>query len=130
MPRRTTGNSPFPKWEAVRIGSATISLPISALHSFFVAKRRPLPRFIFLDQPTQVFYPPELDKDGKLESIPNDDRQAVHRMFRWVAARIEELSPDLQVIVMDHADIDEPYFQEAIVERWRGDLKLIPASWL
>jgi hypothetical protein len=35
----------------------------------------------------------------------------------------------MQVIVTDHADLEEPWFQEAVVQRWRGDNKLVPPSW-
>jgi hypothetical protein len=101
-----------------------------ALHFLFVKKRRPLPRFLFLDQPTQVFYPPERDVEGKLDALPDDDQAAVHRMFGWIRDRVSEVAPGFQVIITDHADLTEPYFQEAVVERWRGPKKLIPNSWL
>ena len=34
-----------------------------------------------------------------------------------------------QVIVTEHADIDESWYQTAVVERWRGGLKLVPEDW-
>ena len=30
-----------------------------SLHDFFVAASRPVPRFLILDQPIQVYYPPD-----------------------------------------------------------------------
>jgi len=41
-----------------------------------------------------------------------------------------ELAPELQIILMDHADLKEPWFEDAAVERWRRGNKLIPESWL
>ena len=101
-----------------------------ALHQWFVQKKRPVPRFLFLDQPTQVYYPPDQDTNGTLEDLPNDDRLAVIRMFRWLFNVVAELAPDFQVIITDHADIDEPWFREAVVERWRNGNALIPVNWV
>lgn len=37
----------------------------------------------------------------------------------------------MQIIVVDHADIQEKYFQDAIVEKWWDeDHRLIPMSWI
>lgn len=101
-----------------------------ALHSWFVQKDRPVPRFLFLDQPTQVYYPQDRDVDGSLEALDQDDRRAVDRMFHWLLTKTQSLSPNFQVIVTDHLDIAEPWFKDQVVERWRGDQKLIPLSWL
>jgi hypothetical protein len=100
-----------------------------ALHRWFVNKGRPVPRFLFLDQPTQVFYPPEHDADGKLDILNDEDRTAVRRMFGLILREIGKLTPGMQVIITDHADVDDPSFQSAVVERWRGGLKLVPPSW-
>jgi hypothetical protein len=36
----------------------------------------------------------------------------------------------MQVIIVDHADIDERYFQNAVVEKWWDDnSKLVPTTW-
>jgi hypothetical protein len=42
----------------------------------------------------------------------------------------EELAPDFQIIVCDHANLAEDWFQASIVENWRDGRKLIPAEWL
>jgi hypothetical protein len=42
---------------------------------------------------------------------------------------IEELSEQMQVIFTDHANIDEDWFSNSIVERWRDGVKLIPSDW-
>ncbi len=100
-----------------------------ALHRHFVQKGRPVPRFLFLDQPTQVYYPPERDADGRLDVLDDEDRTAVRRMFMLLFEVVHELSPGLQVIITDHADLDDEQFQAAVVERWRRGEKLVPSSW-
>ena len=42
---------------------------------------------------------------------------------------VEELAPGFQVVMTEHADIAEPWYQDAVVERWRGGKKLIPEDW-
>jgi hypothetical protein len=100
-----------------------------ALHEWFTERSRPVPRFLFLDQPSQVYFPAEKDIDGSMDLVEEDDRQAVSRMFRFVFSVIEKLSPNFQVVITEHADINEDWYQDAVVERWRGGLKLIPDDW-
>jgi hypothetical protein len=100
-----------------------------ALHRHFVEKGRPVPRFLFLDQPTQVYYPPERDAEGRLDVLEDEDRAAVRRMFDLIFEVVEALAPGLQVIITDHADLNDRRFQDAIVERWRGGEKLVPETW-
>lgn len=102
-----------------------------ALAKWFIEQRRPVARFIFFDQPTQVYFPAENVVSGNLDEIVDDeDRAAVKRMFEWIFRVVAELSPDLQVIITDHAEIDEEWFQAAIGENnWRGDKALIPEHW-
>ncbi|MDQ4144989.1 MAG: DUF3732 domain-containing protein [Actinomycetota bacterium] len=100
-----------------------------ALHRWFLHQRRPVPRMIMIDQPTQAFYPPDVD-EMSLEDIDDADRQAVTRMFRLLHEVAERLAPDLQIIVMDHANLDEDWFQRSIVEEWRRGAKLVPEQWL
>src|SRR5690606_11988740 len=100
-----------------------------ALHQYLVRNKRPVPRFLVLDQPTQVYYPPDRDADGSLDVLRDEDREAVRRMFRLIFDVVESLSPDFQVIILDHADVGDPWFQDAIVEKWRGGDALVPADW-
>lgn len=100
-----------------------------ALHQWFVQRSRPVPRFLFLDQPSQVYFPAEKDIDGSMNLIAEDDRAAVSRLFKLVFEAVKEVAPALQVIVTEHADINEDWYQNAVVERWRGGLKLIPEDW-
>jgi hypothetical protein len=100
-----------------------------ALHEWFTQRGRPVPRFLFLDQPSQVYFPPEKDVDGSMSMVKEDDRQAVIRMFQFVFKVVNELKLGLQVVITEHADIREDWYQSGIVERWRGGAKLVPEEW-
>lgn len=100
-----------------------------ALHEWFTQRARPVPRFLFLDQPSQVYFPPERDIDGSLAQLGEDDRDAVTRMFQFIFGVVSGLDNGFQVIVTEHADINERWYQDAVIERWRGGLKLVPEGW-
>ena len=100
-----------------------------ALHEWFTKRGRPVPRFLFLDQPSQVYFPPERDVDGSMAMVGEDDRRAVSRMFKFVFDVVGAITPGLQVVITEHADISEDWYRGAIVERWRGGLKLVPDNW-
>jgi hypothetical protein len=100
-----------------------------ALHDWFTEHNRPVPRILFLDQPSQVYFPPEKDVDGSLDSIQNEDRIALRRMFDLVFKVVGKIAPQFQVIITEHADLNEPWYQAAVVEKWRRGLKLVPEDW-
>lgn len=102
-----------------------------ALHHWFVDRRRPVPRFLFIDQPSQVYFPEDEDwqqQEGGMVSV-GEDRQKVAYMYRLAHQVVELLGGQFQVIVTDHANINEPWFQDCIVERWREGRKLVPSEW-
>lgn len=101
-----------------------------ALHKWFRLKERPVPGFLILDQPSQAYYPPEQDSEGSLDGLADEDKTAVQRLFRLISDAAGELAPNLQIIVMDHADLKRDWFEDAVVERWRRGEKLIPQSWM
>ena len=45
-----------------------------ALHNWFVTNERPVPRFLFVDQPSQVYFPADKDVDGGMEGIKDKPR--------------------------------------------------------
>ncbi len=99
-----------------------------ALHAWFAAQARPVPRFVIFDQPSSPYYPE--DQADQEEPANDTDRQAVRRMFRLLHDVAVEQEGQLQVIVCDHANLRrEQWFQEAIVENWRDGLKLVPTDW-
>lgn len=100
-----------------------------ALHKWFVDRDRPVPRFLFLDQPSQVYFPPETDINGFMSSVTEDDREAVSRIFRFAFDVVNAMTLRFQVVITEHADINEDWYQGAVVERWRQGLKLVPDDW-
>ena len=100
-----------------------------ALHKWFRQKDRPVPGFIIFDQPSQAHYPPEQDADGSIDALADEDRTAVLQLFKLVSDAAAELAPNLQIIVLDHADLKREWFESAVVERWRQGEKLVPPSW-
>jgi len=101
-----------------------------ALHKWFRQKGRPVPGFIVFDQPSQAHYPSDRDNEGSLEGLRDEDQKAVLNLFELISKVAKELEPDLQIIVLDHADLKRPWFDDAVVERWRNGRKLIPDSWI
>ena len=101
-----------------------------ALHTWFVRKDRPVPRFLFLDQPSQVYFPADRDVGGSIAVLEDEDRMAVIRIFELIRHVVEELDGGFQVIVTEHADLTEDWYRDAVVERWRNGATLIPSEWL
>jgi hypothetical protein len=103
-----------------------------ALHKYFIQRGRPVPSFIILDQPTQVYFPPEKYEimEGLDEELTDEDRLAVSRLFNLLFSVCDELQGNFQIIVLDHANIDNQEFQSSLVEEpWRNGRALIPADW-
>jgi len=100
-----------------------------ALHNWFFKKQRPVPRFLFLDQPSQAYFPPDTSAETVREQTEatNPDRQSVIRMFKLI---VEE-TKNFQVIVTEHADIREDWYQALVRENWwDGKQKLVPVGWI
>jgi hypothetical protein len=101
-----------------------------ALHKHFIKAERPVPRFLIIDQPSQVYYPP--DKDEQIEKITetSTDETAVNQIFEFIISVTKELAPDFQVIITDHAKLNNEEFKHCIIEEWRDGNKLIPLDWI
>ena len=100
-----------------------------ALHSFLRRKNRPVPAFLILDQPTQVFYPPD-SETGEIDEVELDaDRKAVRLLFKLMAEVSNEIEQPFQLIVLDHAHLREDWFEDALIEEWRGRKALVPEAW-
>jgi hypothetical protein len=61
--------------------------------------------------------------------LSNEDQTAVLQLFKLISDAAAELAPDLQIIIMDHADLKQDWFESSVVERWRKGKKLIPETW-
>lgn len=107
-------------------------ITLLSLHKYFVEQKRPVPNFLFIDQPSQVYFPEDryLQMEGKKEELTDDDRSAVSKMFNLLSRVCKDLFPNFQIIVMEHANLDEEEFQKALVEKpWREKQALIPQRW-
>ena len=105
-----------------------------ALHLFAAQNNRPIPRFMLIDQPTQVYFPSEQvykDADGSVQRTENDaDLNAVRRLFELLLKFTQEDVPGFQLIVTEHANLREKWFQEALVEQpWTKPPALVPEEW-
>lgn len=100
-----------------------------ALHKWFVTKSRPVPSFLLLDQPAQYYFPSDIRKESDVSKLKDEDRDAVNRMFKFIFDTVKSMDGKFQVIITEHADLQEDWYQEAVVLRWRGEDKLIPKHW-
>ena len=99
------------------------------LHYSVVKHSRPVPRFLFLDQPSQVFSPAEWDVEGSTEALNDEDRLAVVWMFELTRDVVAQLWPGLQIIVTEHAEIQGDCHQDAVAELWLKGAALMQAAW-
>ncbi|MEU4954375.1 DUF3732 domain-containing protein [Streptomyces lavendulae] len=100
-----------------------------SLHEWCAERGRPLPRFLILDQPSQVYFPS--DYDGTAPELVGKDRNTLLRAYQVIADTVERLAPGFQIIVIEHADLDGEPFRSAVVRRWRGaGTGLVPSGWI
>jgi hypothetical protein len=105
-----------------------------ALHLFAFKNNRPIPRFLLVDQPTQVYFPSEQvykEADGTTQKTEADaDLKAVRRLFELLLKFTQEDAPGFQLIVTEHANLREQWFQDALVEQpWTKPPALVPEDW-
>jgi hypothetical protein len=94
-----------------------------ALQKFFINNNRPIPNFLFLDQPSQVYFPSKNEEK-------DTDWVMVEKIYNFIYKQVEDLSSQLQVIVVDHANlIGNNNFESSIIENWHEDKKLVPIDW-
>lgn len=105
-----------------------------ALHMFAAKNNRPIPHFLLIDQPTQVYFPSEQvyqDADGSVQRTEADaDLNAVRRLFELLLKFTKEDVPGFQLIVTEHANLREQWFQDTLVEEpWAKPPALVPENW-
>jgi hypothetical protein len=100
-----------------------------SLHKLFRRRNRPVPALLMLDQPSQAHYPPEKDHEGRIAGLPDEDKAAVYQLFMLLSDYCRSLNPKMQIIISDHVELLEPWFREAMVQRWRDGIKLVPSDW-
>ncbi len=100
-----------------------------ALHWWLRKRKRPVPAFLILDQPTQAYYPPDCVEGGLDQIERNADKLAVQALFKLMHTACQEIEKPFQLIVVDHAHLDEDWFEQSIIEEWRGEKALVPHDW-
>ncbi len=101
-----------------------------SLHKLFLLRKRPVPAFLMLDQPSQAHYPPERDRNGRIEGLADEDQAAVHRLFELLWNYTTDGSSRTQIIVSDHVELLDSWFHDSIVQRWRDGITFVPQAWL
>ena len=123
-----------------------------ALHGVFLNRlqNNPVPTFLVIDQPSQVYFPSdtfeqivtgEADLDEPGESIGAargrkgrlGDLESTRKIFASLARAHGSFNSRLQIIVLDHADHHAWGDIEGVKEvaNWRGEADfLIPSHWL
>ncbi|MFQ9621889.1 MAG: DUF3732 domain-containing protein [Enterobacteriaceae bacterium] len=91
-----------------------------ALHLFASKNNCPIPQFLLIDQPTQVYFPSEKiyqEADGTVQKTEADaDLAAVRRLFALLLKFTQEEVPGFQLIVTEHANLRDQWFQDALTE--------------
>lgn len=100
-----------------------------SMHEWFSEQRNPVPRFLILDQPSQVYFPEDAP-DGT--ALAGPDRTALLNLYRTIQNTVDALDGDFQVIVMEHADLDDEPFRSSVEARWRrsNGQALVPQDWI
>ena len=107
-----------------------------ALHRFAATYHHPIPRFMLIDQPTQVYFPSDTSYKAaggsiqQTESQKDADLEAVRRLFETLRRFTTKDAPGFQIIVTEHANLREDWFQAALVEDpWTKPPALVPEEW-
>lgn len=100
-----------------------------ALHKRLVNINSPVPNFLFLDQPSVIYFPSGSNRSEE-DGLNDEEVQELEKIYSIIFKLTEELYPNFQVIVTDHACINTEWFKESVREVWRDGEGLIPKSWL
>lgn len=120
------GNTPIPL-EGMGSGANWVSCHVACLlglHRFFTeASFSPVPSMLFVDQPSQVYFPSEEEAQRRGKST---DTERVRQIYRTLFRAVNNAEGKLQIIVLDHADFEDwPEFQGAVIRRFRDGQGLI-----
>jgi hypothetical protein len=108
-----------------------------SLHQFYLTqKNSPVPAFLVLDQPSQVYFPKHVaSRDLESQEDPkirDEDVDAVRKAFEVMGSVVQGEKGKLQLIVLDHASSEVWGGIDGVVglPEWRGGTKLVPMEWL
>jgi len=109
-----------------------------ALHEHFVGLgQNPVPRFLVIDQPSQVYFPeawPSMEGPPDERKDRSSDIEGVRRIFTALSHFFDAVEGQFQIIVTEHAGSITwdgiPHVH--VVGNWRQDHDefLIPTAWL
>jgi tetratricopeptide (TPR) repeat protein len=108
-----------------------------ALQQFFLTlEHSPVPSFLVMDQPSQVYFPKKLvvreGEDLEEPRLRDEDIVAVYKAFEVMGSVVAAAKGRLQVIVLDHAPREVWGDIPGVVafEEWRDGVKLVPTEWI
>jgi hypothetical protein len=137
---KVTGSNRDDYLSEIGSGSNWLSYHIAvalALQQFFLSlEHSPVPGFLILDQPSQVYFPKKLVvREGETPEEPalkDEDIEAVRKAFQVMANVVESAKGHLQVIVLDHAprEVWGTIPNVVAFEEWRNGIKLVPTEWI
>lgn len=117
-------------------GANHLALHISALlsfHFYFRNFKCPVPSFLVLDQPSQVYFP-QLGNNREdlslLKQSDSNDINAVKNLFKFLIFFTETEVKDFQILVTEHAFFEEKWFTDCMIEPfWVAQNALVPDYW-
>ena len=124
-------------WE-IGSGSNWLSYHLSVavgLQQFFLQlPHSPVPAFLVIDQPSQVYFPKQLSvaqREGDEDPYQDEDVAAVRKIFTMLADAVRDCNGRLQIVVLDHATDTVWGDVEGLVvaAQWRDGAKLVPEDW-
>ena len=116
-----------------------------AIHGVVMKRgeQSPIPTFLVIDQPTQVYFPNDSYEDavqGRERPTPRraggpavDDMARTRRIFSALSRAFNSFDGQLQIIVVDHADRNAWSGEDDVeeIQNWRDDRDfLIPGEWI
>lgn len=109
-----------------------------ALHEHFIKiPENPVPRFLLIDQPSQVYFPdawPSTERNDNVQTEASSDIEGVRRIFMALSAFMKTIDAKFQIIVTEHAGSNtwDGIEHIHVVGNWREghDEYLIPSDWI
>ncbi|WP_278849759.1 DUF3732 domain-containing protein [Thomasclavelia spiroformis] len=99
--------------------------------------------FLVFDQPSEAYFPTEIDnkkfnQKNKTPEEKENDKESLHSLFSTIANTQKNSCPDLQIIVLEHADksywknkLGDYYTDKIKIIDWKEQSeKLIPLHWI
>jgi tetratricopeptide (TPR) repeat protein len=137
---KVTGSNRDDYLSEIGSGSNWLSYHVAmvlALQQFFLTlDHSPVPGFVVMDQPIQVYFPKKLvvreQEEVEEPRLEDEDIEAVHKAYQVMSDVVSAANGGLQIIVLDHAprEVWGDIPNVVAFEEWRGGVKLVPSEWL